>query len=244
MKKTFLITFHGQFENDRIIDIGNDPCFDSIPSWGICRPTTRRAVKRGDTMIFIAKINNDYFLKGWFIVGEKLDYTSALARFPNRQNVIISTTPTNHQNIWRYKKLQKSFKKTYGHESPEFLSHFDSDNVRYYHSQTDDHEIDNWKCRRIFLCKSKQFERCIKANSCLINGTSLRLACYKNYIIADTNGWENLDYLKIKIEEIIKATNFKTPIKTPKGQHNVLRFDKYSDDFFKFIELVKNNNNK
>jgi hypothetical protein len=70
------------------------------------------------------------------------------------------------------------------------------------------------------------------------------LACYKNYIIADTNGWENLDYLKIKIEEIIKATNFKTPIKTPKGQHNVLRFDKYSDDFFKFIELVKNNNNK
>ncbi len=239
MKKAFLIIFHGQIENGRIIDIGDDPCFDSIPSWGICRPTTRRAVKKGDTLIFISKVDNNYLLKGWFDVGEKLDYISALQRFPNRQNVIITTIPSTHQIKWRYKKLQKSYRKRHDQALPEFLFYFDSDNVRYYHSQTDDHEIDNWKCRRIFLCKSKQFERCIEENSCLIKDTSIRLVCYENYIVADLNKWEDLDYLKITIEEIKKATNFETPIKTPKGQHNVLRFDKYSDDFFRLIELKK-----
>ena len=69
MNKSFLIVFHGQIVNGKIIDIGNDPCFDNPPSWGICRPPTRRAVKIGDTLIFIAKVGNEYFLKGWFQVG-------------------------------------------------------------------------------------------------------------------------------------------------------------------------------
>jgi len=41
MKKAFRIIFYGQIENGRIIDIGDDPCFDSIPSWGICYNTTK-----------------------------------------------------------------------------------------------------------------------------------------------------------------------------------------------------------
>ncbi|HNY45230.1 MAG TPA: hypothetical protein PKH15_11120 [Bacteroidales bacterium] len=58
MSKSFLIVFHGQIVNGKIVDIGDDPCFDSPPSWGICRPPTRRSVKIGDTLIFIAKVDS------------------------------------------------------------------------------------------------------------------------------------------------------------------------------------------
>ena len=93
MNKSYLIVFHGQFVNRKIIDIGDDPCFDNPPSWGICRPPTRQSVKLGDTLIFIGKVDNEYYLKGWFEVGKKLDYASALSEFPFRKNVIISTKP-------------------------------------------------------------------------------------------------------------------------------------------------------
>lgn len=243
MNKSFLIVFHGKVVNGKLIDIGDDPCFDSPPSWGICRPPTRRAVKLGDILIFIAKVDNDYFLKGWFKVGLKLDYFSALRDFPTRQNVIISTEPSTHHIKWRYKKLKDSYCKTYGQTKPEFLIQLNSANGTFYHSQTDCHEIDNWKCRRIFHCTSKQFEKCILANICLKRNSAITDDKYKNYVVADEKEWEDLDYLKITFDEIVKATSFPIPIRTPKGQHNVLRFDSYIQKLLAFVDDKKNVSN-
>ena len=108
--------------------------------------------------------------------------------------------------------------------------------------QHDDHETDNWKCRRIFHCTSKQFEKCITANSCLKSGSALVDNKYKNYVVADPNKWADLDSLRITFDEIVKATNFPIQIRTPKGQHNVLRFDDYKQKLFTFIESRKNGN--
>ena len=240
MNKTFLIVFHGEIINGKIIDIGEDPCFDSIPSWGICRPPTRKAVKLGDTLIFIAKVENNYFLKGWFDVGEKLDYLSALKEFPTRRNVIISKTKSTKEINWRYGSLKKSFKNKNGHTNPTFLSDIQTTSGTFYQSITDDHQIDNWKCRRIFHCHSKQFEECISKNSCLKNGSIITAVEYKNYVVAAPNNWADLDFLKITFDEIAKATNFPTPIRTPKGQHNILRFDEYKQKLFELIERRKN----
>lgn len=239
MSKSYLVVFHGQIVKGKIIDIGNDPCFDNPPSWGICRPPTRRSLKLGDTLIFIAKINSQYFLKGWFQVGNKLDYVSALKQFPNRQNVIISTTPSTHPIKWRYKNLQKSYNKKNGQSIPKFLQYIYSTTETFYQNHLDDHEIDNWKCRRIFHCRAKQFEKCISANTCFKNFTFLTADEYKNYVIADINHWEDLDYLKITFDDIVKVTNFPTPIRTPKHQHNVLRFDAYKEKLFSFINILK-----
>lgn len=236
MSKSFLIVFHGRIVNDKIVDIGNDPCFDSPPSWGICRPPTRRSVKVGDTLFFIAKVGTDYFLKGWFKVGSKLDYLSALQQFPSRQNVIISTEPSTHTIKWRYKDLQKSYYKTHGQTVPDFLTQLDSSNGTFYQNQTDDHETDNWKCRRVFHCTSKQFTKCITANGCLKSSALLTANQFKNYIVSDPNHWADLDSLRISFDEIVKATKFPKLIKTPKGQHNVLRFDNYKEDLLAFIE--------
>ena len=240
MSKSFLIVFHGQIVNDKIVDIGDDPCFDSPPSWGICRPPTRRSVKVGDTLFFIAKVGNDYFLKGWFKVGSKLDYPSALKQFPSRQNVIISTKISSHPIKWRYKDLQKKYYETHGQTTPNFLIQLDTGSGTFYHSQTDDHETDNWKCRRIFHCTSKQFEKCITANNCLKSSELLTANQYKNYVIADKNHWADLDNLRITFDEIKEVTNFPKEIRTPKGQHNVMRFDDYKEKLFKFIEERKN----
>lgn len=239
MTKCFLIVFHGQIIEEKIIDIGDDPCFDSPPSWGICRPPTRRAVNRGDTLIFIAKVDNNYFLKGWFQVGEKLDYITALKRFPSRQNVIISATASTKAIKWRYKSLETIYAKSHGQTTPNFLLDLKSANGIFYQNQVDEHEIDNWKCRRVFHCGSKQFESCITNNTCLKNGTSLTEEDYKNYVVADHNRWADLDNLRITFDEIVKETNFPTPICTPKGQHNVLRFDEYMDKLFALINNKK-----
>ena len=239
MSKTFLIVFHGQINNGKIVDIGDDPCFNSPPSWGICRPGTRRAVKSGDTLIFIAKVDTDYFLKGWFQVASKLDYPSALCQFPDRQNVIISTIPSIRPIQWRYNNLKKKYIVTYGRGTPNFLLDLKTNTETFYQSSTDDHEIDNWKCRRILHCNKNQFENCISNNICLKNGVSLTDNNYKNYIVADTNRWEDLDYLRVTFDEIATATKFKKAIKTPKGQHNVLRFDEHKERFFSFIEAKK-----
>lgn len=196
-------------------------------------------MKSGDILVFIAKIKDNYFLKGWFVVAEKLDYVSALKRFPFRKNVIISAKPSTHEIKWRYPKLKKIYKEKIGNNNPVFLKNLVSGNEIYYQSQDDMHEVDNWKCRRIFLCNNKHFEACIEDNSCLKNIVSLNDDKYKNYVVGDKEKWEDLDYLHITFDEIKKATNFNKHIKTPKGQHNVLRFDQHIKELFELIRTKK-----
>lgn len=235
--KTYIVVFHGEWHGQKIVDIGDDPCFDNLPTWGVCRPNYRRAIKPGVILIFLAKIQSDYFLKGWFKVGEKIDYLTAMERFPNRRNVIISNQRTNRQSRWRYGKFKKIFFEKYGNQIPSFLLDLKSAEGTFYQNPLDDHEIDNWKCRRVFHCQSKHFESCINANYCLKNGESLDN--YKNYIVADPENWDNVESLKVTLEEIRSSTGFNKPIRTPKNQHNVQRFDDYREKLLNYLEKRK-----
>lgn len=70
---SYLVVFHANLDpNHGPVDIGDDPCFDPPPTWGICRPPTRRSVRVGTNLFFIGYVAPDqYFVKGWFEVGEK-----------------------------------------------------------------------------------------------------------------------------------------------------------------------------
>lgn len=164
MNKSYLIVFHGDIDTlckeKKIIDISDDPCFDGIPTWGICRPPTRKTIDIGDKLFFIGyyKKIKKYFFKGWFEVGDKISYNEALKRFPNRKNVIISKSVKQNLNInWRYKELESEFKNQYGDNIPDWLKQVKVKEGTFYQNNLDNHEIDNWKCRRIFHCSSKQF---------------------------------------------------------------------------------------
>ncbi len=99
--KCYLVVFLGEYIGNKIYDIGgDDPCFCSPPTWGICRPDVRSRLSVGDTLFFLAKIDSDYILKGWFEVGKKIDYLEALNLFPERMNVIVSR---------QQKKMSKDF---------------------------------------------------------------------------------------------------------------------------------------
>ena len=166
-------------------------------------------------------------------VGEKIDYITALERFPLRRNVIISIKRSDRNNIkWRYKK--------YHNDLPSFLFSIKSDNKTYYQNPSDYHEIDNWKCRRIFCCNSHQFKQCIEKNECIKNSDSLYKEEYKNYIVANSDKWQNTESLRITLEEICREVKFNKEIVTPCNQHNALRFDEYKKALLEYIERRNN----
>lgn len=238
--KTYLVVFYGKFEKNKIYDIGDDPCFDKPPTWGICRPNYRRSCKVGDTLFFLAKIGNVYYLKGWFEVGYKIDYVDALFKFPDRKNVIISRQQRQHNNIvWKNKALKKCYKNRHNNCFPKFFSELDTQQGKFYQNQVDTHEIDNWKCSRILNCKSWELAQCVKNNNCAKSGLDITDNKYKNYIVAKDNKWDDVDYLKITLDDIKKNTCFVKKIITPCNQHNVLRFDEYRYRLLKFIDQRK-----
>lgn len=61
-------------------DVGDDPCFENQPTWGICRPNIRNRtnLQPGSNLVFVANIENDYFVRGCIKVSEKIDIVSAL----------------------------------------------------------------------------------------------------------------------------------------------------------------------
>lgn len=235
--RTYIVVFHGERQEQKIFDIGDDPCFDNLPTWGICRPNYRRSIKPGDTLFFLAKIRSDYFLKGWFQVGEKIDYLKAMRRFPKRKNVMLSSKKAKRQNRWRYGNLKKKYAEKHGNQNPIFLIDLKCTEGTFYQNPLDNHEIDNWKCRRIFHCQSRQFEHCINANSCLKNGETL--CNYKNYIVADKNNWDNVESLNVTLDDIRNSTGFNKPIRTPLNQHNVQRFDDFKQKLLNYLKKRK-----
>jgi hypothetical protein len=244
MSNIRLIVFYAQKEGDKIVDIGDDPCFSELPTWGICRPNMRKSCKVGDVLIFIAcfkeKPKDDpqrYILKGWFCVGEKIDYITALERFPGRRNVIIAKSEHQQRTPkWRYPKIKKAWKAGNADSEPAFFRDIKSSEGTYYQNSADTHEIDNWKCRRIFHCASKRCEACIKNNACSLDGQSLRQAKFSNYIVAKDGEWYDVDSHQIPFIEIQKKVGFDKDLRTPKGQHNVLKFDSYYDSFCEYMK--------
>jgi len=81
-KRNYLCVFHAVWIGNELKDIGDDPCFDYVPTWGICRPNSRKSSKIGDKLFFVGyvKTENRYYVKGWFEIGEKISYDDALSR--------------------------------------------------------------------------------------------------------------------------------------------------------------------
>lgn len=236
MKRAYLIVFLGKYQDGRIYDVGNDPCFDNPPTWGICRPNIRRAVRSGDILVFVARIDKEYYLKGYMEVGEKIDYPMALKRYRKRQNVILSKKVDKERDVqWRYRPLQSYWQQKYGNRIPHFLLEIESDGVQYFQNPKDDHEIDNWKCRRIYHCNKNQFKECVDKRRCIKKSASLTAASYSNYVVSDSNNWCDLDELRITYREL--ATYSKLPLKlaTPYGQHNVRRVDEQIGSILEYI---------
>lgn len=242
--KSYFIVFHGlgnPSTETYIKDISDDPCFDTPPSWGICRPPTRRSIDIGDFLFFCAyyKSTKEYFIKGYFKVGQKVSYDTALALYPSRLNVIISKTNNFSSRTvqWRYSQLKKQYQKSKGHTIQNWLFEINSPQGTFYQNNMDIHEIDNWKCRRIYQCDKNQFVNCTLHNTCFKNCISL--TNYSDYIVAEPDNWIDLGYNWIDFKTFKQKTGFPKNIVTPKGQHNVLRCDDYTETFLEFFNTHK-----
>lgn len=235
--KSYLVVFHvDESDPERMIDISDDPCFESPPTWGICRPPTRKYISIGDFLFFIGyyKSKNKYYVKGYFKVGDKISYPVALKRFTNRSNIIISKKRFTSNTKWLYSKLEKIYKTKFDNEIKTWLLEINSKEGVFYQNSSDNHQIDNWKCRRIYHCNKNQFISCVKSNNCLKDGESL--SEYENYVVADESEWADVSSHNIPFKEFIKDTGFKKALVTPKHQHNILRCDDFKDSFLKTIE--------
>jgi len=113
--------------------------------------------------------------------GREDQYPSALERFGDRPNVIVRELKGDEARQpksltvlgWKRKPLQEETLRQYGTDSPRFLTAIDLGDRVYLQFDEDSHEIDNWKCQRMFLCQESQLKRCIMAGACLRESESL-----------------------------------------------------------------------
>lgn len=228
----YLCVFRADQEvHDDVVDCGLDPDFrPPIPTWGICRPLTRRSVVPGSYVVFLGYYARDqrYFVKGWMRVGEKISYLEALKRFGNRPNVIVRELtdrkvqqPRPPAEVgWKRKPLQQETLRRYGTGSPRFLTTIDLGGRVYVQFDEDSHEIDNWKCQRMFLCQEKQLNRCIVAGACLREPQFPHLT---GYIVAAEDEWQDVGHLLLDWQAIAPPSFRGRSLRTPRGQHNALR---------------------
>lgn len=247
MANNYLLVFHAVEDiNEGIKDAGNDPDFSSPPSWGICRPNIRRAVKVDSLLVFVGYIKpNNYYVKGWFEVGEKIGHHEALEKFPNHRNVIIregnlDTALRRYKNKdkikWRYPERKEIYDEKNNNNIPLFLLTIRAKNKTFIQSPEDYHEIDNWKCSRIFGCNKNIFSKCILSNGCHKKG-ELGNPKYENYIVAKRNRWMDIGRMKIEWKELKTKLFLSMTLKTPKGQHNPIRIsDREMNSIIEFLK--------
>jgi hypothetical protein len=235
--KSYIVVFNvGSTIPSKMDDLSDDPCFQDPPTWGIGCPPTRKLIEIGDYLFFIAyyKVSNKYYFKGYFKVGDKIPYHLALDRFKNRQNVIITDKKNMTENAsWRYQDAKMKYAESNGNKIKTWLRRIKVKEGTFYQNLNDYHEIDNWKCRRVFHCQGSQFRKCCASNRCLLDNTSLM--SYKNYIVADNTDWADLGHLWIDFQTFSKNTGFTLSTETPLKQYNAMRCDKYLDAFLNFI---------
>lgn len=227
-KHNYLCVFRANHEigND-VADLGQDPDFSPpVPTWGICRPQVRcRWISVGSYVVFIGYYSETrtYLLKGWFRVGEIISYPEALERFPDRRNVIIRdkvNSPSKLANMaWKRDDIRCHVQAKYGDRIPEFLQTIQSDGCIYVKNPDDnDHALDNWKCQRIFLCSKNQLRGCIEHGRCIREG---KFSALKGYVVADD--WQDIGPSRIPWSEVVTSSLKSKPLRTPRGQHNVIR---------------------
>jgi hypothetical protein len=189
-----------------LIDVGNDPCFDNPPSWGICRPNirNRKELDTGSRLLFIARVFKDnlhkYYLKGYFKVKSKINIIEAHQYYCTRQNVIISTSIKCDNNKWDNKNWKKEFSKKSFIEPPDFITQFKYLDKIFYQKTSDIHGVDNWKCRRIYNCKINSFKKCLEKNTCIKELSDLK----KNYVLGEKTDFKDWSRLCVEWQEIAK----------------------------------------
>lgn len=211
--------------HDDVVDLGHDPDFrPPMPTWGICRPPTRRSVREGSYIVFLGYYKEDqrYLIKGWMRVGEKISYLDALKRFGNRPNVIIREVPQTKSSapvLWKRKDLQKKTRDLYGTDRPLFLTTIHVEDRAYVQFKEDLHEIDNWKCQRMFCCRKTRLASCIKAGVCQRESEFSDLA---GYIVAAESEWQDVGPRLLDWPTVAPPHLRSKSLRTPLNQHNVL----------------------
>jgi len=214
---------------DDVADLGRDPDFGPpLPTWGICRPSTRRSVKVGSYVVFLGYYPNDrrYLVKGWLRVGDKIGYLNALERFPDRPNVIIrddtavgDRAPT--MRGWKREDLREEVKGRYRTVEPDFLTRIHQGTRTLVQLPGDPHEIDNWKCQRMFLCRKAQLARCIDYGQCK---REKEFPALDGYIVAAPGEWRDVGPLRtdwhMVVPDSLRARLEARPLRTRYGQHN------------------------
>jgi len=202
-------------------DIGDDPDFDRPPTWGICRPQVRaKWIRKGSQIVFVGfdKGPTSYFLRGRFQVEETITYLDALKRFPTRKNVII-----RHANAlpvvkivdakWKIPEIRNAVSTDH---VPQCLLAISTNDGRFLvQNPKDTHEVDNWKCQRIFLCNKNQIQEWIKDNKCQKEEEFSKkrgyvvFGAYRDYLAEGAHiPWD-----------MVAPENMRT-LSTTKGQHN------------------------
>jgi hypothetical protein len=226
LPRNYLCVFYADPKvGDDVVDLGRDPDFSPpVPTWGICRPAVRsKWVKQGSHVVFVGYYGaNRYLVKGWIRVGEVLTYADALERFPSRRNVIIrpleETEYAARTPSWKRKDIAVAVEAKFGNRPPAFLTTIHSGNRTFVQNPDDDHELDNWKCQRIFLDTTNQLLRCIDAGTCLREN---RFSALKGYVVADA--WQDVGNARIPWCEVAPPSLLGSPLQTPYHQHNERR---------------------
>jgi hypothetical protein len=216
----YLCVFYAdEATKDDVRDLGQDPDFSDPPTWGICRPNVRRAVQRGSYVLFIGylRISKIYLVKGWLRVGQKISYLDALDRYPERLNVIVresSGRPSRRRATWYRPKYQLEAERRFGTD-PAWLGKVRVGERILVQNPDDEHEIDNWKCNRIFMCRTRQFERCLHAGACQ---RELEFPDFRTYVVADQ--WHDAGRRLLRWDEVAPPRWRGEPLRTRYGQHN------------------------
>jgi hypothetical protein len=211
---------------NNVIDLGQDPDFrPPAATWGICRPDKRRVVRPGSFVVFLGYFPRaeQYLLKGWLRVGESISYLEALERFPDRPNVIIRDA----QGVagiapvprgWKRQDLRDQVHEKTGTSEPEFLTTINMEDRQLVQLPFDDHEIDNWKCQRMFLCRRSQLSACIDAEVCI---REEEFPSLRGYIVAEA--YCDLGASRLEWRAVAPRNLAGLRLRTPRHQHNPIR---------------------
>lgn len=204
---------------DNVEDKSKDPDFSEPATWGICRPQVRvKWTTPGSHILFIGLLREQkkYYVKGWIRIGERISYIEALKKFPKRPNVIIRPKGRGKppEIKWKRQTIEKFIQKKYGAKIPQFLRSIKVGKQVFMQNPKDDHQVDNWKCQRMFLCSTKQLTKCSKKDKCL---KEAKFSSLRGYVIADK--CHDVGHVRIPVEKL----GYKIKdLRTPRGQHNAL----------------------
>ena len=210
---------------DDVRDLGDDPDFRKpAPTWGICRPGIRHGVVPGSYIVFLGLAGGSYLLKGWFRVGEKLGYLEAMERFAGRPNVIVTDRKpveliAAHAQ-WKRQDLREVAMQKWGTDRPEFLTSIRLSDRTLYQAPADPHELDNWKCQRIFRCRRSQLQDCLSLGICV---REAGFAAMRDYVVAAPDDWADYGRQRLDWRTAAPTALRDRPLRTPWGQHNALR---------------------